>query len=325
MEPSKLNTLNDQYKEHLARYDKGAVQRKWARQFVWMTITSLTWLTLLVSIIGVTLEEYALQLDPDLVKSWVTTIKHLISVFGVLVIGLTVAQTTFGLQGKWLAYRAAAENLRRTCMLFRCGLPPFNGPDAEQVLERAIADINDVADHPRVPRFKNFFTWDYLRDLLVMPPDLKRSFPNTPEQGLNVGPIVKEEEVLDGRLRNQRQWYLRKSQRYALRYLVFQVAIVLCSVINILHVLILGRILWIVAITTTVSLGLMACRDFLDWGPLFLRYRQTADNLKEIEQAYLGRKPPFDSGDAGELRRRLAEQVEATLSSEFQYWYVTRR
>jgi hypothetical protein len=324
METTNLNMLNDVYKEHLARYDKGAVQRKWARQVLWTCITSLTWLTLLVAIIGVTIE-HAPQLDHEQVMAWVRTFKRLISVFGVLVIGLTVAQTTLGLQGRWLAYRAAAENLRRNCMLFRCGLAPFNGPDAAQALERAIADINDVADHPRVPRFQNFFTWDYLRDLLVMPPDLKRSFPSTPDQGIHVGPIVKEEEVLDGRLRNQRQWYLRKSQRYALRYLLFQVAIVLCSVVNILHVLILGRILWVVAITTTVSLGMMACRDFLDWGPLFLRYRQTADNLKEIEQAYQSRKPPFDTGDADELHRRLAEQVEATLSSEFQYWYVTRR
>ena len=49
MEPSNLNTLNDQYKEHLARYDKGAVQRKWVRQLVWMSITSMTWLTLLLA------------------------------------------------------------------------------------------------------------------------------------------------------------------------------------------------------------------------------------------------------------------------------------
>ena len=60
-----------------------------ARQVVWTSITSFTWLTLLVSIVGVTIE-HAPQLDPDLVKGWVTTFKHLISVFGILVIGLTL-------------------------------------------------------------------------------------------------------------------------------------------------------------------------------------------------------------------------------------------
>jgi hypothetical protein len=324
MEPSNLHTLNDLYKEHLARYDKGAVQRKWVRQLVWMSITSMTWLTLLLAITGVAIE-HSDWIDQETIRQSILSINYCISLFGCLVIALTVAQTTLGLQGRWLAYRAAAESLRRTAMLYRSGLPPFSGPEAEHALERAIQDISDVADHPRVPRFGKLFTRDYLRDLLLMPPDLKRKFTSTPDQGVNVGPITKEEEVLDGRLRHQRQWYLRKSQRYALRYLLFQLAIVSCSALNVLHVLLYHRILSFVAITTTVSLGLMACRDFLDWGPLFLRYRQTADNLKEIEQAYLGRKPPFDSGDEGELRRRLAEQVESTLSSEFQYWYVTRR
>ena len=94
---------------------------------------------------------------------------------------------------------------------------------------------------------------------------------------------------------------------------------------NVLHVPLAHRIFWVVAVTTTVSLGLIALRDFLDWGPLFARYLQTAGNLKEIEDAYLNGKPPFDQADEAERRRRLVEQVEQTLSSEFQYWYVTRR
>ena len=93
----------------------------------------------------------------------------------------------------------------------------------------------------------------------------------------------------------------------------------------VLHVLLYGRELWLVAAIMTVSLGLIACRDFLDWGPLFIRYLVAAGNLKEMEDAYLAGRVPFDQGDEAERRRRLVEQVEQTLSSEFQTWSITRR
>jgi hypothetical protein len=44
-----------------------------------------------------------------------------------------------------------------------------------------------------------------------------------------------------------------------------------------------------------------------------------------MEEAYLAARVPFDQADAAERRRRLVDQVEQTLSSEFQYWSLTRR
>jgi SMODS and SLOG-associating 2TM effector domain 1/Protein of unknown function (DUF4231) len=317
--------LNQLYREHLDKFDRGAVRRKWRYQFVWVTVTSLTWLTLLLAILGTAFETHDFEgqtwLDRPVVNF---AVNQAISAFGLLVIGLTVAQTTLGLQGRWLAYRAAAERLRRTCMLYRARLPPFDGADARTLLERTVADISGLAENWKARHFRKFFTWSFLRELLAVPPG-KQPLPSTPDEGVAAGQVLTEAEVLDGRLRNQRRWYLRKSQLYARRYLLFQFLIVACSVANVLHVLLYHRVFWVVAVTTTVSLGLIACRDFLDWGPLFVRYRQTADNLKEIEDAYLRRKPPFDSPDAAEGLRRLTEQVEQTLSNEFQYWYVTRR
>ena len=159
----------------------------------------------------------------------------------------------------------------------------------------------------------------------MTPTDLRQPYPSTPEEGVAVGPLTKEAEVLDGRLHNQRQWYVRKAGRYFRRYVAFQAAIVSCSLVNVLHVVIFGRIFVVVALANTLSLGLIACRDFLDYGPLFVRYQTTANGLKELETAYARRHPPFDQGDDEERVKRLVEQVEQTLSNEFQYWYVTRR
>jgi hypothetical protein len=310
-------SLNDRYRQYLLRYDRGAVSRKRAYQFVWLSVAILTWLTLLVAILG-TEFEYMPWFERPIVD-------HAISGFGGIVVVLIVAQTTLGLQGRWLAYRAAAERLRRACMAYRAGLPPFDRPDATAELDRTMADIAAIADTQRGRPFYERFSWTYIWDLLRIPPDVRRLFPSTPDEGLALGPIAKDGEILDGRLRNQRRWYVRKSRRYFRLYLLFQLAIISCSVANVLHVLLLHRVFWVVAVTTTLSLGLIALRDFLDFGPLFIRYLQTAGNLKEIEDAYLTRKPPFEQADETERRRRLVEQVEQTLSSEFQYWYVTRR
>src|SRR5215831_21060283 len=118
MTPASPTPLNDLYRSYLARYDAGAVQRKRGYLVLWMVITLTTWLTLLLAIAGMAAGHQAWL--PD----WV--INRFLSVSGSVVVALTVLQTVLGLQARWLAYRGAAERLRRTCMLFRAGLPPFD-------------------------------------------------------------------------------------------------------------------------------------------------------------------------------------------------------
>jgi hypothetical protein len=317
MTPGGPPSLNEQYLEGLHRYDRGAVRRKRWYQFVWMTITVTTWLTLLLSILSMRPGHQAWL--PD----WI--VNGLLSVSGAIVTGLTVLQTVLGLQGRWLAYRGAAERLRRTGMLYRGGLPPFDGPNAGEAFEQALRDIGSIAEARKGRQFQGRFEWSYVWDLLRMPPELAQHFPSTPDEGVSPRPLLRDEEVLEGRLRHQRRWYVRKSRRYFRLYLLFQAALIGLSAYNVWHVVAYGRAPWLVAVITTVSLGLIACRDFLDLGPLFIRYLQTAGNLKEMEEAFLAGRVPFDQGDAAERRRRLVDQVEQTLASEFQYWSVTRR
>ena len=316
MTPPSPTPLNDLYRSYLEKYDTGAVRRKRGYLVLWMVITVTTWLTLLLAIAGMATGHQAWL--PD----WV--INRFLSVSGSIVTGLTVVQTVLGLQARWLAYRGAAERLRRTCMLYRAGLPPFDAADADTVFEQAIRDISSIADTHKGRRFQGRFEWSYVWDLLRTPPELGRDLPSTPDEGVLPRPLA-DADVLDGRLRNQRRWYVRKSRRYFRLYILLQATLVGLSAYNVGHILLYGRELWLVAGIMTVSLGLIACRDFLDWGPLFIRYLVTAGNLKEMEEAYLAGRVPFDQGDEAERRRRLVEQVEQTLSSEFQSWSITRR
>lgn len=317
MTPAGPPSLNAQYLECLRRYDRGAVRRKRWYVLVWMTITVTTWLTLLLAVLG--MRPGHQQWLPD----W--PINAFLSVSGSVVTALTVLQTVLGLQARWLAYRGAAERLRRTCMLYRAGLPPFDGPGADLAFEQALRDISSIADARKGRPFQGRFAWSYVWDLLRTPPELAAGLACTPDEGIVPRPLTRDEEVLGGRLRHQRRWYLGKARRYFRRYLLLQAALVGLSAYNVGHVLVHGREYWLVAVIQTVSLGLIACRDFLDWGPLFVRYLQTAGNLKEMEEAFLAGRVPFDQGDEAERRRQLVDQVEQTLSSEFQYWSVTRR
>jgi hypothetical protein len=317
MTPAGPPSLNEQYLECLRRYDRGAVRRKRWYVLVWMTITITTWLTLLLAVLG--MRPGHQQWLPD----WL--INAFLSAAGTVITGLTVLQTVLGLQARWLAYRGAAERLRRTCMLYRAGLPPFDVPGADEAFEQALRDISSIAEARKGRPFQGRFEWSYVWDLLKTPPELAAGLPSTPDEGIAPRPLTRDEEVLGGRLRNQRRWYLARSRRYFRRYLLLQAALVGLSAYNVWHVLAYGREYWLVAVIQTVSLGLIACRDFLDWGPLFVRYLQTAGNLKEMEEAFLAGRVPFDQDDGAERRRRLVDQLEQTLSSEFQYWSVTRR
>jgi hypothetical protein len=211
-------------------------------------------------------------------------------------------------------------------MLFRAGLPPFDTSDALATFARVMDEISRVADKQDTSEAPRKLSLSQAWALWNMPQEIGRVTSSTPDKGLLAGRLHVAPEVLDGRLHNQRQWYLRKARNYFRDYLLIQMSMVACTLVNILHALILGeRLFWLVVVSTTISLGLIACRDFLDWGPLFVRYLQTAANLKTIEDAYLGQQPPFDMADDDARLKKLAKQVEQTLAMEFQYWIYTRR
>jgi ryanodine receptor 2 len=312
--PPSIADLNQDYLRRIRRYDLGAVRWKGRYQLAWLASTVLTLATLALTITA--LEFPGQQRFDDL------CLHVLIPLFGYTVTALTVLQTVFGLQHRWLGYRAAVQGLWKTCMLYRVGLPPFGGrtPD-EEVLARKMEEIGrDVETRKR----QTFRQWlGQLAEDFRLPACTRVACPHLPEEGL-LPRLADENAVLGGRLLHQKQWYLARARRYRLWYLLFQGGIALISLFNALYVTFAGRAFGLVAGTTTFNLGLIACRDFLECGPLWLQYRQAAGDLQDIEDSFVHHQPPFDTADRVRLLKRLVEQIEQTLSTEFTYWYAIR-
>src|SRR5262249_32442557 len=207
--------------------------------------------------------------------------------FSFVVTALTAYQTVAGLRYRWLSYRGAVQGLWKACMLYRGRVGPFERPDDAEATAALAEKVAEICSTPEGLGGQK--ARDALRqalDLLRLPPPVPGRFAHTPDGGLtppldgNVG------AVLDGRLRSQRQWYLRKARRYRAWYLFYQGAIGATSFISGLFATLHGMEFWAVAVTTTLTLSLVACRDFLDHGPQWLQYRQAAVELEGIEQAF---------------------------------------
>ena len=311
-------SLNADYLRLLHRFDGLAVRYKRHRQWVWNLATFLTWLTLILAIAGLA------NLLPE---TWVPAV--LLAVIpgaGAGVSFLTLLQTAIGLQGRWLKYRAAAERLREGAMRYRACLPPYDRPDAAAKF-RAFLDEAEAAARPggMAERFRRH----YFLSLFWMPPELRGATSHAPDEGIfdRCGGDFESDErmVLEGRLRSQRLWHVRRARQYCQRFLVLQAILVVLGLVETFHTFLLGPAFTAVAFCTTCSLMLIAWRDFLDYGPLALRYVKIAGNLGEIEQAYREGASPFDSGTPAERLRRLCEAVEQTLASEFQLWYASQQ
>jgi hypothetical protein len=311
--PASIAGLNQDYLRRIRLYDLGAMRWKGRYQATWLASTLLTLATLWLTIA-------ALELPGQ--RRFADLCLHvLIPVFGYTVTALTLLQTVFGLQHRWLAYRAAVQGLWKTCMLYRAGLAPFDGRAPDEILTRKIEEIGRDVERRKRQTFRQWL--GQLVEDFRLPAVGHVTCPHLPEEGL-LPRLADEDAVLTGRLLHQKQWYLEKARRYRRWYFTFQGAIALISLFNAVYVTLEGREFWLVAATTTFNLGLIACRDFLECGPLWLQYRQAAGDLQDIEDSFGHRQPPFDTDDRVRLLKRLVEQIEQTLSTEFTYWYAIR-
>jgi len=316
--PNGRAALNALFLETLGEHNRRAGRWKQGYLWLWFVAVVPTWATLLLAIVGLILQNA--QPYRDVVLYWV------IPVLGGVVTVATALQTLFGVQRRWLRGRAAAERLREVAMLYRARRPPFHGPDADAALARQIEDIVTLARTGKGRHFEERVRWWHYWHLLHRPPDLRGDFAHTPDEGIEpcLGePRWQPDLVLRGRLQNQRRWHLCRARTFALRYLGFQLGIVLVAVANAVYPYLFARAFEAVALTTACSLMLYNLRDFLGNG-LLQRYVKVAGNLYEIAQAFEQRQPPFDAGDDRARLGRLVDDVERTLSSEFQYWYASR-
>jgi hypothetical protein len=314
-------SLQQFYQKRLDKFDRRAGRFKLWHQWLGMSAAVFTWATLLVAIIGLVLPD-----EPD-VSAFL--LYGLIPFFGILVTLATVVHTVLGAQGRWLRYRAGAERLREACMLFKAGLPPFDSDKADWEFQEKIHDISDVALNKKGRQFSDRFSWWYYLRLVHLPAELRGDLPHTPDQDVFPrfgGDFAQDEKAaLDGRLRQQRKWHIKKARGYCRCFLLFQAVIAGIAAVNSVYPYIWGRAFEVVAMTSTVSLMVAGFRDFLGFSSLFQRYIKVAGNLGEIESAYVNREGLFGPElTEYERLRRLVEYTEQTLSSEFQYWYASR-
>lgn len=337
--PPTEESLEAYYLERISKFDARAQRHKRFYQFVGISGVLFNWLTLLVAILGL--------IVPFDSATDELILYILIPCFGGVVTTAIAVQTFFGLQGRWLRYRAAAERLREACMLYKAGLPPFDTDDAKKKFQDKIYDISTIGLTGSGRHFSDHFNYRYFASLVKFPPELNEEFDHTPDKGIHprFGENFEEDEraILMDRLRNQRKWHTNKSRSYFRRYLAFQACIVLIAGVNVIYPYVVTRAFEWVAITSTLSLMIGNLREFFSYNSLFRQYVKIAGNLRDIEEAYLkSKQSPSASPEAGsnitqasdsafppgisneERLRRLVDYTEQTLSGEFQYWYGSR-
>ena len=293
------------FDQSLQEYGRKAVAYKFWYRASWFSITLSVWATLLLAIAGLAW--------PDMSWFGAVVLEWVIPVLGILVTLGTILQFAFRLQTKWTSYRHAVEHLKNACMKYRAGLLD------EDQFQNLVGQIKQWAG--RGKKFQRSYLFSFLSGL---PPDLQQEFPDITAEGISPragAPEPKDKSlnipaVIAGRLQNQRQWMIRKMRTHRLVYIVFQLAIVVISLGNAWYVWSFGRNFAWVALTTGLSLAIIACRDFLDLDRLILQYLDTASGLEMIKQEF----EHADPEDQARLRV-LVQRVEYLLEHESEAWY----
>jgi hypothetical protein len=109
-------------------------------------------------------------------------------------------------------------------------------------------------------------------------------------------------------------------------HLAFQAGVVLLGLASAASGLLVSHKhqLGTLALLSSATLFLIACREQMAVAALCLRYTRIADTLPQIEADYralLAGSPALAPGKRAELLRDAAARVEQALASEFQYWY----
>jgi len=318
-EQAQLNTL---YLTRLHEYGENATRAKKQFLLIWYIVWIANLLIMILAILGLIWEdlqyiEWLSSVTAETVRQFV--LKYALSVLGGTVMILTIRQSKNKFSVRWRSYRAAAENLRNACMEYRARLAPYDKEDADDRLRQQMEEIHDHA--PTGKKFEWHDVWDSVNDL---PSDLEQEFDCTPDEGLfaRAGDAQTEGEtpfdkqaIINGRLQNQRKWYLCKARKYARIFLAFHYLIVMMALFNAAHPWVIGRQFVLVALFATLSFALISWRDFLNVGPLTFQYVETAGELEALRKQ--DSEQPMDV-------QSLARELEAILDHERARWYVRR-
>jgi hypothetical protein len=294
--------LATEYDRRLEEYERKAAAYKSWHQCGWLLVTLPVWATLLLAVAGLAWPD--IDWFSPVVLGWVIPALGLVVTLG------TALEFALRLRTRWTSYRHAAEHLKNACLRYRAGL------DGDGRFREVLEQIKARAG--RGEEFRRNYLFSYL---IGLPPDLRREYPDLAAERLSSPPgkplaQLSIPDVIAGRLQHQRRCLLRKMRKYRLAYAVFQAAVVGISLGNAWYVWRFGRDYAWVALSTALSLAVIACRDFLDLDRLTLQYLDTAAGLEALKQEFEG-TPPHDLARLRELVRKL----EHLLESEWETWY----
>jgi hypothetical protein len=317
------DTINQRYLNALTAYDQGAMTRKkWHVVVAGMTYL-LPYATLLLVTVGMVIP-LGKEFDEIVLYGF-------LPLFGGLSLLGTIAPSLVDLRGRWLRYREAAERLRKHCMLYHAGLFPYDTPDALQRLNRELERLTEEVKEglPKNPYDRKDMLRYYIDYLLIWPRTLQDNLGHLPDDGIRPRLVdgrtaLDDSRYVQGRLRSQQRWHLRKGWFYFKRYWTFQALIGLCTFSAMLYVRFYQPAFWVTAVSTVAAMALFAIQQFFGDGRLYPTYYKVAGNLGDIEEDYRERKHPFNDTDPVKRLRMLVEMVEDLLDLEFERWLASR-
>lgn len=335
------DALDRRFRHVRDAYDARAARHKRRRAGLWAGGLAAAWGPLVLAVVG---------LGAGLPAAWRDAVLHgAIPALGAVGTAVTAAQVLAAPRGRWLEYRAATEHLRAESVRFRAAVPPYHGPDAAALFAAQLDDLTARlgADHPDRPRraggrfgwvrglaFWRSAGWRLFAGRLQLavrgrPADLRGEPDRPPDDGLFPRladlPPADRAAAVRGRLRHQRAWHLGRAGRHYAQYLALQGLVAGAGAAVAAYSYFVGRSLVWYGVGAAAGLTLMAWRDFLDCGPLSLRYYRLAGSLADLEDRLTGLAAAAGpEGVPADELAAVAYEGERRIGGEFRAWQSAR-
>lgn len=332
--PADAESLRKRYQERLAGYERGA--ERWKRRtHVLFTIGVMT--TVALSFVGIvgTIMQAGGSVVP---RVWMV----LPTILGATGLVCILVDIVIDPRMRWMTYRRAVHRLWRLAAFGRAGLGAAGEPcehgSAEWLasLETGIRDIergvnnskrgwlevgpaeNSPGPRAALESMLARLTLDWSLPEAAAARPAGRHFPEA-------GPwpqIETADAYLAGRVGPQINWFLEKAKLNRSRYLLLTGLIAAIYIAMGSYFYLRGRVFWLSVACSTLVMSINMLIGFLNCRPLWEQYRDTARELLAIERRFIGQTagdaPPHET----ERLRRLVDEVEDVLESEFYFWHA---
>jgi hypothetical protein len=247
-------------------------------------------------------------------------LNKILNLFSISAAILTFGQLVGGFRERWISVRTAAEYLKARGFFYRLQIPPFGDLTQREIqFGEVLKNTTDLANgYIKDEKQTNKRSW--LSRFIPSPwrKTLPGDFIDVARQSLSAN--LEAEEYINGRLRQQRQWYEHRSLQYVRYYYYCQAGIIAASLFSSLWAWVSGRSLLINVLMSMLVMLIIAWRDFAQFLPLYRKYIHTSELLHSLELAYRDQNTPFCDLSPKQSLDLLITKTEEILSEEFSWW-----